>query len=75
METLRRPRRRLLPLHRLRAEAQGAPRPNLLANFTPLADDVKLQVEFNPVPGSRATVTIGYENRTPGGRGLPRRRG
>ena len=35
---------------------------NLLANFTPLADDVKLQVEFNPaqVKGYRL---IGYENR------------
>ena len=35
---------------------------NLLANFTPLADDVKLQLEFNPaqVKGYRL---IGYENR------------
>ena len=36
---------------------------NLLANFTPLADDVKLQLEFNPaqVKGYRL---IGYANRT-----------
>lgn len=35
---------------------------NLLANFTPLADNVKLQLEFNPaqVKGYRL---IGYENR------------
>lgn len=35
---------------------------NLLANFTPLADDVKLQVEFNPVQ-VKGYRLIGYENR------------
>lgn len=45
------------------AEARRVLDRNLLANFTPLADDVKLQVEFNPaqVKGYRL---IGYENRT-----------
>ncbi|RDB63232.1 VWA domain-containing protein [Gordonibacter sp. 28C] len=44
------------------AEARRVLDRNLLANFTPLADDVKLQVEFNPaqVKGYRL---IGYENR------------
>lgn len=44
------------------AEARRVLDRNLLANFTPLADDVKLQVEFNPeqVKGYRL---IGYGNR------------
>ena len=47
---------------------------NLRANLVPLADDVKIQVEFNPdrVKGYRL---IGYENRALADEGVPRRCG